>query len=126
MYDCLIQTLLSNFEALEDLSEKILDVSILKNRVVLTHPQIMKSLVVFKKSSRYLLFHLARTHSPSFWTIVCVSRKTSTNQTKLNARCFTFSTTTLKMFLLVVFSIFSISSSTSNYSLIQETSKGKS
>lgn len=52
MYDCLLQTLLSNFEALEDLSEKMLDVTILKNRVVLTHEQIMKSLIVFKKSSR--------------------------------------------------------------------------
>lgn len=52
MYDCLLQTLLSNFEALEDLSEKMLDVTILKNRVVLTHEQIMKSLTVFKKSSR--------------------------------------------------------------------------
>jgi len=110
MYDCLLQTLLSNFEALEDLSEKILDVSILKNRVVLTNPQIMKSLVVFKKSSRYLYLDLALTHSPNFWTIVCVSRKTSTSPTKLNAKCFTFSTTTLKMFLLVVFSIFLISS----------------
>lgn len=52
MYDCLLQTLLSNFEPLEDLSEKMLDVTILKNRVVLTHEQIMKSLTVFKKSSR--------------------------------------------------------------------------
>lgn len=126
MYDCLLQTLLSNFEALEDLSEKILDVSILKNRVVLTNPQIMKSLVVFKKSSRYLYLDLALTHSPNFWTIVCVSRKTSTNPTKLNAKCFTFSTTTLKMFLLVVFSIFLISSLMSRSQIIQETSKGKS
>jgi hypothetical protein len=52
MYDCLLQTLLSNFDALEDLSEKMLDASILKNRVVLTNPQIMRSLTVFKKSSR--------------------------------------------------------------------------
>jgi hypothetical protein len=52
MYDCLLQTLLSNFDVLEDLSEKMLDASILKNRVVLTNPQIMRSLTVFKKSSR--------------------------------------------------------------------------
>ncbi len=52
MYDCLLQTLLSNFDVLEDLSEKMLDVTVLKNRVVLTHQQIMKSLIVFKKSSR--------------------------------------------------------------------------
>lgn len=52
MYDCLLQTILSNFEPLEDLSEKMLDVSVLKNRVVLSNPQILKSIIVFKKSSR--------------------------------------------------------------------------
>lgn len=52
MYDCLLQTLLSNFDALEDLSEKMLDATVLKNRVVLTNEQIMRSLTVFKKSSR--------------------------------------------------------------------------
>lgn len=52
MYDCLLQTLLSNFDMLEDLTEKMLDVSVLKNRVVLTHEQIMRTLIVFKRSSR--------------------------------------------------------------------------
>jgi len=53
MYDCLNQSLLSNFDILEDLSEKILDTTVLKNRITLDHDQIMKSLTVFKKSSRY-------------------------------------------------------------------------
>lgn len=52
MYDCLLQALLSNFNALEDLSEKMLDTTVLKNRITLETNQIMKSLTVFKKSSR--------------------------------------------------------------------------
>jgi hypothetical protein len=94
MYDCLLQTLLSNFDALEDLSEKMLDASILKNRVVLTNPQIMRSLIVFKKSSRYLLLYIAPTLFRNSWTIVYVSRKESINLTKSSGICSIFSITT--------------------------------
>lgn len=89
MYDCLVQTLLSNFDALEDLSEKMLDATILKNRIVLTQAQIMRSLIVFKKSSRYLPAHLALTPSRSSWTTVCVSRRTSANPSRSSGRCST-------------------------------------
>lgn len=65
MYDCLLQTILSNFSGLEELSEKMLDTTILKNRVVLSNEQILKSLYVFKKSSRYIRSYLVLTLSPS-------------------------------------------------------------
>lgn len=66
MYDCLLKALLSNFSVLEDLSEKILDFTVLKNRIILTNNQISQSLIVFKRSSRYIVCKLVPTPSLRF------------------------------------------------------------
>lgn len=51
MYDCLMQSLLSNFEALEEYSERMLDATVFINRLVLNNERITRALLVFKKSS---------------------------------------------------------------------------
>ena len=51
MYDCLMQSVLSNQHELEEYLERMLDASVFLNRIVLTHERIKKLLYIFKRTN---------------------------------------------------------------------------
>lgn len=125
MYDCLMKAILANFETLEDLTERSLDTTVLKNRLVLSLPQINKSLVIFKKCSRYIFNYSARIPSLNFQSIAFDSNRLLSSTPISNEKCSSFSTIMWSRSPLVVSSIFSISSLMSSSSFIQKAGKGK-